>query len=198
MLSFGASIKLPTSYEIEEYYKISSESTFRYTAFTYDLPEKKTVYNIKIPMELSAGISAKLPFINVNGSVNLIDYSQMEFTEGFNAEERSIKNKEIAEVFGSVVNYNLGSELKFPYLGLKLRGGFIYHPSPYKDDAAEFDKKYITAGLGIPLAETISLDLTYVHGWWKGFGDNYGVNESRTIQDINVDKLMLSVSLRFM
>ena len=198
MLSFGASIKLPTSYQIEEYYKISSESAFKYTMFTYDLPEKKSDYSIKIPMEFSTGISVNLPFITANGSISLIDYSQMEFTEGFDAEERTIKNKEIAEVFGSVVSYNLGSELKFPVLGIKLRGGFIYYPSPYKDDTSEFDKKYITAGLGFPLAETINLDLTYVHGWWKAFGDNYGVNESRTLQDIDVNKLMLSIALRFM
>ena len=198
LLSFGASIKLPTSYKIEEYYKISSESTFKYTMFTYDLPEKRSDYSIKIPMEFSTGISVNLPFISANGSISLIDYSQMEFTEGFKSEERTIKNKEIAEVFGSVINYNLGSELKIPLWDIKLRGGFIYHPSPYKDDTSEFDKKYITTGFSFPLVKTINLDLAYVRGWWKSFGDNYGVNESRTIQDINVNKLVLSISLRFM
>ncbi len=198
MFSFGASVKLPTSYEIEEYYKIHGESTFAYTGYSFDLPEKKSVYNITIPMELGAGVSANFPFINVNGSINFIDYSQMKFTQGFSTDAINIKNKEIENVFESVVNYNFGSELKFPYLGLKLRGGFIYHPSPYKDDAPEFDKKFVTAGLGIPLAETINFDLTYVHGWWNSFGDNYGVNDSRTTQNINVDKLLLSVSLKFM
>ncbi len=198
LLSFGATIKLPTSYEIEEYYRIRGESTFAKSAYSFDLPEKKNIYNIKIPMELGAGISAKFPFININGSINFIDYSQMEFTDGFTAEEQDIKNKEIESIFKSVVNYNLGSELKFPYLGLKLRGGFIYHPSAYKDDAPEFDKKYITTGIGIPLGKSFNVDLTYVHGWWNSFGDNYGVNDSRTTQNINVDKLLLSVSLKFM
>lgn len=198
MLSFGASIKLPTYYQVEEFYRISGESEFATTAFSYESPDALYEYSITTPMELSGGVAVDLPFINLNGSAKIVDYSQMEFTEGFDSGVMSDKNLEIEEIFESAASYNLGAELTFPYPRFKVRGGLIYNQSPYKDDPTEFDKKYLTAGLGFQFSEGFNIDVTYVHGWWETFGDNYGFNESRTYQEISVDKMMLSLSFGFM
>jgi len=197
-LSFGATIKLPTNYEIEEFYKISGESQFASTAFSYETTEAQYNYSLQTPMELSGGFAANLSFINLNGSVKFVDYSQMEFTEGFESKVLAEKNKEFTDVFESTINFNLGTEVTLPFHNLKIRGGFIYNQSPYKNDTAEFDKKFIATGLGIPLSEGINIDLTYVNGWWNTVGDNYGYEQSRTTQEISVDKLMMSFSFRFM
>jgi hypothetical protein len=68
----------------------------------------------------------------------------------------------------------------------------MYLPSPYNNDPSEYDKKYITAGLGLKFGEIFGVDLAYAYGWWKDFGDNYGVNVSRTYQDISVNNFILS------
>ena len=44
----------------------------------------------------------------------------------------------------------------------------------------EFDKKYFTLGAGILIDSIFGIDAAYSYGWWKDFGDNYGVNVSRT------------------
>ncbi|MEE9431394.1 MAG: outer membrane protein transport protein [Melioribacteraceae bacterium] len=198
MLSFGATIKLPTNYDIEEFYQVSGESEFASTAFSYESTEAQYNYAIKTPMELSGGIALDLPFIKVNGSVKLVDFSQMEFTEGFESKVLADKNQEFTDLFESTINFNLGTELTLPYPKIKLRGGFIYNQSPFKNDTAEFDKKFLTTGFGFPLSDGINIDVTYAHGWWNTFGDNYGVNESRTTQEISVDKIMMSLSFSFM
>ena len=197
LLSFGANIKLPTNYTILEKYSIYGESDFSDTYFTYDSPGESFEYDVRTPMELSAGFSAGIPFFRFNMSAKYIDYSQMEFSDGFRKDELFNKNSEIEELFESSINWNLGGEFSLPYPALKIRGGFIYNPSPYIGDGTEFDKKYVTAGLGFPIAKRLLFDFAYVHGWWKDFGDNYGVNISRTNQDITVDKMVLSLSYIF-
>lgn len=196
-LTFGAAVKFPTKYTIEENYSIYSEAQFADNLYFVDYPEGRQDYEIKTPMEFSGGISASFPFINASASAKYIDYSQMEFSDGFNSDDRFDKNEEITANFESTLNWNIGLEVSLPFPALKLRGGFIYLPSPYKEDDSDFDKKYITAGLGFPLAKRLLVDFAYIHGWWKNFGDNYGTDLSRTYQDIKVDKIVFSLSYIF-
>jgi len=197
-LNFGATIKFPSVYQIDETYTIYGDSEFRQTFFRYDPLESFVEYEIKSPMEYSAGVSASLPFITLNAGAKYVDYSQLEFSEGFSTSELFNLNNDIQEVLKSTANWNIGAEVSLPYPALKIRGGFIYNPSPYVGDGAEFDKKYITAGLGFPIAKKLLFDFAYIHGWWENFGDNYDVDVSRTYQDLKVDKLVFSASYIFM
>ena len=45
------------------------------------------------------------------------------------------------------------------------------------------------------LANMFTVDVAYAYGWWKDFGDNYGVNVSRTFQDITVNNLIVNFSV---
>jgi len=36
-----------------------------------------------------------------------------------------------------------------------------------------------------------------MYGWWKDFGENYGFNQSRTLQDITYHNAVFGVSFRF-
>ena len=130
--------------------------------------------------------------------MKFVDYTQLEFNDGFNEEDLFFKNDQIQELFTSTINWNIGAEFSLPFPALKIRGGFMYHPSPYKDDSSKFDKKYVTGGIGFPIAKRLLFDFAYVYGWWEDFGDNYGVDVSRTYQDINIDKMVFSISYVFM
>jgi long-subunit fatty acid transport protein len=80
---------------------------------------------------------------------------------------------------------------------LRLRGGFLTQPSAFKGDASDFDHKYVTAGIGYLVNGQIGIDVGYAYGWWKNIGDNYGVNVSRTFQDITVHNVMLTTTYHF-
>jgi len=197
-LTFGAAIKFPTIYSIEENYSIYSEAQYTENLYFIDYPENPQEYDITTPMEFSGGVTASFPFVNASASAKFVDYSQMEFSDGFSGDDRFDKNEEITDIYESTLNWNMGVEVSLPYPALKLRGGFVYMPSPYKDDDSEFDKKYMTAGLGFPLAKRLLVDIAYMHGWWKNFGDNYGTELSRTDHDIKVNKIVFSLSYIFM
>jgi len=82
-------------------------------------------------------------------------------------------------------------------MGLRLRAGFIYQPSPYQGDPSQYDRKYVTAGIGFLADKTVGIDVGYAHGWWKNYGDNYGYNVSRTYQDLTKDRLTIDMTYRF-
>ena len=196
---FGASLKFPSNYKVKENYLVNADSYFG-TGYSYSLnpPINDPIeYRIKTPFEYSFGASANFAMITLAGDIKITDYTQMEFTEGFDYAYRAARNKEIDDLFTTALDYHLGAEVKIPNLPILGRAGFMYLQSPYADDPSEFSKKYVTVGAGTLIDNTFGLDLAYAYGWWKDYGDNYGVNVSRTYQDINVSNLILNFSLLF-
>jgi hypothetical protein len=154
-------------------------------------------YEIKTPFEYSVGASMSLLIFTFSGDVKVIDYTQMEFTEGFDYNYRLERQKEIDDLFRATLNYYVGGEIKIPMLPIYGRVGGMYLQSPYNNDPMEFDKKYITLGGGITFDNIFSIEVGYSYGWWTDFGDNYDVNVSRTYQDITVENLLLNLTAKF-
>ncbi len=193
-LKFGATVKFPSFYTIEETYFVDSYSEFG-TGIDYSLDPNiidEIKYEIKTPFEYSFGAVVTFAVASVSADIKLIDYSDMEFTNGLTSNYRITRNREIEDLFATAINYNVGAEFKVPSLPIFLRIGGMYLQSPFENDPSDYDKKYLTAGAGIELGGRFTLDAGYAYGWWKDFGDNYGVNESRTYQDINVNHVVLN------
>ncbi len=199
IINLGATIKLPSKFKIKESYFVRGNSFFGTgQQFTLDPPiDNRTEYNIKTPFEFSAGAALNLGSATLTGQFNFIDYTQMKFEDGLPQSVISQNNQDINNIFRSVVNYNFGFEYLLPFVNVAARGGFIYQKSAFKNDPSEFDKKYFTAGLGIAPDSDFSVDLAYAHGWWQTFADNYGVNESRTFQDIKKDTFILTFVYKY-
>ena len=119
----------------------------------------------------------------------------MEFTEGFDFTYRAERQAEINELFTTTIDYHLGAEVKIPTLPIFGRAGFMYFQSPFKDDPSQFDRKYLTIGAGTLINNIFTVDIAYAYGWWENFGDNYGVDVSRTNQDITSSNLILNLSI---
>ena len=195
----GTTIKFPTSYTIKEKYYVDGRSQFGTgSSFTLNPPILNELeYDISTPFEFTGSAAVKIESLTLSGDVKFIDFTQMEFDKGLEPNQISRNNKDIIEMFRSTVNFNGGAEFVIPMIGIKIRGGFIYQPSPFKGDPSEYDRKYVTAGLGFDNNDSFALDIGYAYGWWKDFGDNYGFNVSRTFQDINMHNLVLSVKYRY-
>lgn len=196
LFRFGIAVKFPTYYTIKESYYVNVSSEFG-TNTMFELTEPiidEVEYEIRTPFEFSAGASGSLSNINISASAKVIDYTQMEFTEGFDREFRIQQNKDIEDLFRTAYTLNLGAEVKIPSLPVALRIGGIYSQSPYADDTAEFDKKFLTAGIGFNFRDSFSIDIAYAYGWWENFSDNYGSGVSRVHQDVKVHNIILGFS----
>jgi hypothetical protein len=198
---FGITVQFPKEFNIKEDFIVNGSSN--YASSYYELNSNdysdQVEYKIKTPYEVSAGLSLNLVGLTITGDATLIDYSQIKFENQAGLGEGYVAdlNKNIKQQLKPVVNYNVGTELTLLFLGLRLRGGLFVRPSPYLADDKSFDKKYVTAGVGFLADEALGIDIAFVHGWWKDFGDNYGTNLSRTYQNITVDQILLTTTIRF-
>lgn len=198
-IRFGASVKFPSYYTVKETYYINAHSTFGTgSEYSMETPINDPIeYEVKTPFEYAVGASTNFAIVSLSGDVRIIDYTQMGFTNGFDSNYRIERQKEIDELFRTTVNYYAGGEIKIPSSSIYCRAGAMYLQSPYLDDPADFDKKYITLGGGIIFEDVFGIEAAYSYGWWKDFSDNYGSNVSRTYQDITVQNVIITLSARF-
>ena len=201
---FGMTIQFPKYYNIEEHFSYSAASYFNvandsgFSIFGYDYADQ-VEYDVITPFTFSAGFSGNLKGLIVSAEATVIDYTQTEFDEPYGIDPSYLAgvNKDIKDLLRTVVNYNFGLEYTIPMTGLRLRGGYFVHVSPYEGDDPKYDHKYFTGGLGFLVDDAVAFDLGYAHGWWEDFGENYGVNVSRTYQDITTDTVIFTAAFRF-
>lgn len=196
--NIAATTKLPKTFRIRETYFLYAESQFGTgSQFTYSPDDQRLEYNISTPPEYLLGASFLQDNITLSGSVTMIDYSKAKFDSGFDVISLGNKNADIQTLLRSVYNVNAGFEYVIPYAGVALRGGFMLMQSPFKNDPAEFDKKFVTVGLGYKLTKSISIDAAFAYGWWNDVGDNYSSELSRTYQNIKTQNLITSFKYLF-
>jgi long-subunit fatty acid transport protein len=198
----GLTVQFPKYYTIKENFTVNGSSTFG-SGYTYNLDpsyySSNVKYDIVTPFELGGGLSVNLKGLILSGQATLIDYSQTEFRNPDGLSEQYIAsiNNNIKDLLRAVVNFNAGLEYTIPDIGLRLRGGFIYQPSPYQGDPSQYDRKYVTFGIGFLVDNSVGIDVGYAHGWWKDYGDNYGYDVSRTYQDLTKDRLTIDMTYRY-
>ncbi len=196
-INIGLAVRFPQVFSVKEIYSVYATSKFKNAFWEDNIPESKIEYDITTPYEYSGGISYMNNNLLLSLDAKLIDYASAEFTSGFDKNLRLDKNKEINDLFTSVINLNAGGEYFIPNLKLNLRAGFMYKPSAFKNDPGDFDKKFITLGAGYKLSKKLNFDIAYAYGWWKDFGDNYGSNLSRVYQDIRIGNLLTTIKYYF-
>jgi long-subunit fatty acid transport protein len=198
-LNFGFTLKLPRTFTIKESYFVDGHANFG-TGQRYSLDppiENNVKYEISTPYEIAGGLAYNKENLTLSLDAKMIDYSQMEFKNGLDEGTNASNNRDIKDLFRTVVNLNAGAEYFIPSIGVALRGGFMFMPSPFKDDSSDFDKKFITAGVGIQTSENITFNFAYAYGWWKDIGDNYGSGVSRTNQDVTHNNLVMGMKYYF-
>lgn len=197
-MQFGTTVKFPSIYTIKEHYLVDGYSRFG-TGFSADIDpplESKLEYEIWSPIEFGIGFSVSKFGVTISGDINLIDYTQMEM-KGLSPTRTAKVNKDIKQLFRSVMDYSLGAEYNILKTGVRLRAGYFTKISPFKDDPRDFDRKYLTFGIGYITPEGFSLDLAYIKGSWKNIGDNYGSGVSRTYQNLKSSDFVFTTSFRF-
>jgi long-subunit fatty acid transport protein len=197
----GFSVKAPTAFSVKENFGVSARSYFdNGDVRPVDAPfETKSsgTYDINSPWVYSGGISLIVNNLMLAADAEYTDWRELEFVHA--NPDVMAQNDEIRKQFRDTWNLRGGIEYDLFGLGVRLRGGFIYNPSPYQGDPSSFDRKTITGGLGIMLAGSTMLDLTYARGWYETFRYNYiqGDISSRTDEAITTNTFLMTFSYRF-
>ncbi len=196
----GATVRTPTTYEISETFTDDYQNTFD----NGDTPipittEGPTNYKVVTPMVLSTGVSVRpLDWLLIAGDAEYTDWTQMEFDSDnpdLIQENRNIKNW-----MRDTWNLRGGTEVSIWNLGLKLRAGIEWKPSPWKNDPKEFDQTIYTAGVGVLLDESSTVNASFALGDWKTFRDNYYLGNtpaSRTSELITTKTINITFTYKF-
>jgi long-subunit fatty acid transport protein len=191
---FGFTVKFPTWYSVSEGYGTSAQSFFdNGDNFTFQTPPGAVHYEVITPWKFSGGLSFIIRNLVLAGDVEFVDWRSQEFRDA--PPEVMNLNTQMQDVFREAFNYRGGLELDFSEIGFRVRGGFIYNTSPYKDDPSAYDQKIATGGIGLLLGPTVMLDVAYAHGWWQTFRINDGI--SRTDEDVTSNNVMMTMLVRF-
>ncbi len=76
------------------------------------------------------------------------------------------------------------------------RGGYMLDPSSLKDAPSDYDRQFLSGGIGIIVDKQFVVDLAYLYGTWKNFSsDSY--TPDGTDEDITYQKIYLTTSFRF-
>lgn len=195
---FGATIQFPKVFTIKEKYELNARSEFDAAIYENNYGDE-VEYDITTPFALTGAALVNVKGLILSAEAKLTDFSQTKFSnpKGIAAADLASLDKDMKELLRAVAALNIGIEYTIPDVGIRVRGGFISQPSPYKDDPSDFGKKYLTGGVGFLADETFAIDVAYAHGWWKTYGDNYGTDLSRIYQDISNDKMLVTFSYRF-
>jgi long-subunit fatty acid transport protein len=206
--SIGFAIRTINTYDISETFTEAATSQFKTPdtsgnkAYEYPLTTNSIKYRVTTPYVLSGGISVQ-PFdwLLLAGDIEYIDWTQMEIKADridFSEQNSRIKNE-----MRATTNLRGGGEIALWNIGLKLRGGIIYNPSPWKGDPSSRDQLYYTAGIGFTLDERTTLNVAYAYGSWKSLRSNYSYTASGLLYDVGTDEtittsnLNLTLSFRF-
>jgi long-subunit fatty acid transport protein len=174
--SFGLTFRTPTWYDItDKYVEVYGLSTFTDAlgSYSYSYPYTEyepNKYRITTPYVLSGGVSIQaFDWLLLAGDAEYTDWTTLEFStdDAYLASNVSKNNLYIKNNLQATTNLRGGAEVTLWNLGLKLRGGIIYNPSPYKGDPSSYNQLYYTGGVGFDFDENATINLGYAYGTWK-------------------------------
>jgi long-subunit fatty acid transport protein len=196
----GFTVKTPTYYDISENFSDAGESWFKNGDYVQKKNPGSTKYTIKTPPVLSAGASVQASdWLLLAGDAEYVDWTQMEFTN--DNPDLMDENRVIRDAFRATTNLRGGAEFSLLNQGIRLRGGVVYNPSPYKGDPSSRDQIYYTAGIGATVDENVFVNASLAFGKWNTLRDNYYLSgmdtPSRTAEAVNTSTLNITLTYRF-
>ncbi|NWG27674.1 MAG: hypothetical protein HXY48_03955 [Ignavibacteriaceae bacterium] len=197
-IGIGGSVKTPSVISVTEnhYFKGKSQFATEYFAEVDTVIENK--FTIQSPYEFSVAADVNLWIITGTAEITYIDYTQMKFSGDLEVPEQSALNKKIIDTYTQTFNAKIGAEFRLPFTGLSARAGAMYIPYPVAESPTEFDRKFLTAGLGIRSGEgAMEFNIAYVYGFWDHVAEDYGSSIQSIRQSIISQNILASLSLRF-
>ena len=195
----GATVRIPTSYEITETYTDDGVSKFDDGFSASATSGGHTTYKVTTPLVLSGGISVQpLDWLLLAGDAEYTDWTQMEFTT--DNTDLIQENRNIKKWMRETWNFRGGAEATIFNWGLVLRAGIESKPSPWKGDPSSYDQLIYTGGFGIYIDGSSTLNASVAIGQWNTFRDNYSwgsIPASRTSEAITTQTINLTFSHRF-
>jgi hypothetical protein len=205
----GATIESPQVLHINETSDLTGVALFSgapnpYSSDQMDFPPLYAqTYDIVEPWKFGLGGSVHLLGLTGTASVTYLNMSDLQFTN--TTFDMSDLNNYAADSLRPVLSWQLGAEYKFPIIGLALRAGYSFEPSPYVGDPSNYGISAISVGAGIPLGKYCDLDAAWRHSSYHTLHTLYddttpsGTQVSGIVTDdaVSRDDIMLTLTFKY-
>ncbi len=161
-LRFGATIKFPTYFQVEEEFRQDAYARFDdgWEPNPYEPKENSyNSYKITTPFIYAAGISIKVVDFIFTAGVEYFDVTQLRFSDAPPEIDR-LNSKIVRELVGQV-QWGLGIQYAPSILPVEFRAGYSSITSPYVKDIPNANTNILSLGAAIYLAPNIRLEPTF-------------------------------------
>jgi long-subunit fatty acid transport protein len=200
-LRIGAAIHTPTFYNLEYTWYNEMNSDLDGTTYSYDGDRYTFNYNLITPLRIETGLAYQLKNIGIiSVDYERVDYSmaKLEDEEGRNI--FGLENDSLNSTLGAANNIRIGGEVKLGQF--YVRGGYALYQSPYNDsfDFLQSGTQIYSGGLGYREGNFF-VDATFMRSITDRqryqYGSVFGINNERTELEMQRDKIIVTVGLRF-
>ncbi|MEI8201531.1 MAG: hypothetical protein WCH34_00850 [Bacteroidota bacterium] len=160
-LRLGAAVHTPTYfYNMEDNYYTNIKSDVETASYSYDSPKGSFIYTMTTPFRAIGSIAFIVgPWGLISADYEYVNYSDASIHS--ETDEFVDVNQNIREGYRGTGNIRVGTEWSIDIF--KIRGGFAYYGSPYKNTNIDASKMYFTGGFGFR-QKSFFADFTYVYG----------------------------------
>ncbi len=161
IVKFGLTVETPQVLHIDETYQESGIAYFAndgpyFSGQMDNPPSGGDSYDIVTPTRFGAGASVHVAGFVGSLSASYMNMADLEITNStFDA---SAENQAASDSLRGVFSYQLGAEYTIPVIGISLRAGYSFEPSPYKSDPTNYGVTAISGGLGFALSKFVDLE----------------------------------------
>lgn len=162
VMRFGATIKFPTYYQVEEKFRQDAYARFDDGWEPNPFEPKEDLYNsykITTPFVYSAGLSFKIANFVLTSCVEYFDVSQLRFSDA-PPQIEELNTRIVRELVGQV-QWGIGIKHFVPLMPIELRAGFSSITSPYQKDISKATTYIFSVGAGITLSSNVRIEPTF-------------------------------------
>lgn len=167
------------------------------TKFDEDYPDGiATKDEITLPFSFSGGVAFTLSNFVFALDLRFTDWSQIDYEGPVRVEDGERRK---FDVYENSTQVRLGAEFLVPNFPIRLRGGYLYDPVPYKlmftddhyfgSDIVD-DRDFFTVGAGVILEKAFSLDVAFMTGGFKR-------SAVETTEDLSQNRVFVSAGYRY-
>jgi long-subunit fatty acid transport protein len=160
-------LRAKESWDWSDTYTAMEKDTFLVDSLVSDSGNDE--YKIQCPWIIRGGIAGNIGPVLLSGDVELVNYSQIQYTTEPPSDSwnKTQANLAIQNNFKNALNYRFGAEITLPFLDGKIRGGYAYYPSPFKDAPSKQNRTVYSIGAGAKFLNQWALDVAYSFTDWE-------------------------------
>jgi len=180
-LRTGLTLSTPTTFRLSGDDRLATEIVYDSGAVSRDT----SVYGFqdeKLPYTVSVGIALTPPYFRLESDIRYSGWDELENKEAFFSGDGT--------GYRSTTEIHVGGEFYLPYLPLCVRLGYYTNPVALKGVTVSRKREYYTAGLGIIIQSTMTINIAWTRGEWEITQPGYRTRSK-------VDRIFTTVAYRF-